>query len=63
MHLVHKVVKGLSVEELVMKASGGVFNNAAQVWNHTFYWNSLSQKYVELMHLVHKVVPVIRKPF
>ena len=22
--------------------SGGVFNNAAQIWNHTFYWNSLS---------------------
>ncbi len=35
-------LEGLSVEELVMKASGGVFNNAAQVWNHTFYWNSLS---------------------
>ena len=31
-----------SLEEIVMKASGGIFNNAAQVWNHTFYWNCLS---------------------
>jgi Fe-Mn family superoxide dismutase len=32
----------LSLEDIIKKASGGVFNNAAQVWNHTFYWNSLS---------------------
>ncbi len=32
---------GFSLEELVMKAEGGIFNNAAQVWNHTFYWNCL----------------------
>src|SRR5690606_42038594 len=31
-----------SLEEVVKKSSGGVFNNAAQVWNHTFYWNCLS---------------------
>lgn len=31
-----------SLEEIVKKSSGGVFNNAAQVWNHTFYWNCLS---------------------
>ena len=34
--------EGLSLEEIVKKSSGGIFNNAAQVWNHTFYWNSLS---------------------
>lgn len=34
--------EGLTLEEIVMKSSGGIFNNAAQVWNHTFYWNSLS---------------------
>jgi Fe-Mn family superoxide dismutase len=34
--------ENLSLEEIVKKASGGVFNNAAQVWNHTFFWNSLS---------------------
>ena len=33
-----------SLEEIVKSSSGGVFNNAAQVWNHTFYWNSLSPK-------------------
>ncbi len=31
-----------SLEDIIKKSSGGVFNNAAQVWNHTFYWNSLS---------------------
>ena len=31
-----------SLEEIVKSSSGGVFNNAAQIWNHTFYWNSLS---------------------
>jgi len=31
-----------SLEEVVKRSSGGIFNNAAQVWNHTFYWNSLS---------------------
>lgn len=31
-----------SLEDIVKKSSGGIFNNAAQVWNHTFYWNSMS---------------------
>jgi len=31
-----------SLEEIIGNASGGLFNNAAQVWNHTFYWNCLS---------------------
>ncbi len=30
------------LEEIVMKAGGGIFNNGAQVWNHTFYWESFS---------------------
>jgi Fe-Mn family superoxide dismutase len=34
--------ENLSLEEIVKKSSGGVFNNSAQVWNHTFFWNSLS---------------------
>lgn len=33
---------GKSLEEIVKSSSGGLFNNAAQVWNHTFYWNCLS---------------------
>jgi superoxide dismutase, Fe-Mn family len=32
------------LEDIVRKASGGLFNNAAQVWNHSFYWNCLSPK-------------------
>ncbi len=32
----------LSLEEIILKSSGGIFNNAAQVFNHTFYWNCLS---------------------
>jgi Fe-Mn family superoxide dismutase len=31
-----------SLEDIVRKSSGGVFNNAAQVWNHTFYWHCLA---------------------
>ena len=31
-----------SLEDIIKKASGGIFNNGAQVWNHTFYWNCLS---------------------
>lgn len=31
-----------SLEEIVKSSEGGVFNNAAQIWNHTFYWHSLS---------------------
>jgi len=30
-----------SLEEIIMSAEGGLFNNAAQVWNHTFFWNCL----------------------
>jgi superoxide dismutase, Fe-Mn family len=30
-----------ALEEIVVAAEGGVFNNAAQVWNHTFYWNCM----------------------
>ena len=31
-----------ALEDIIKKSSGGMFNNAAQVWNHTFYWNSMS---------------------
>ena len=32
----------LSLEDLIKKASGTLFNQAAQIWNHSFYWNCLS---------------------
>ncbi len=43
----NKLVQGteyenMSLEDIIMKSSGGIFNNAAQVWNHTFFWNCLS---------------------
>jgi Fe-Mn family superoxide dismutase len=34
--------EGKSLEDVIMGAEGGLFNNAAQTWNHTFFWNSLS---------------------
>lgn len=36
--------ENMSLEEIIMKSSGGIFNNAAQVFNHTFYWDCLAPK-------------------
>jgi superoxide dismutase, Fe-Mn family len=33
--------ESLSLEEIIKKASGPVYNNAAQIWNHTFFWNCM----------------------
>ena len=33
-----------SLEEIIKSSEGGVFNNAAQIWNHTFYWSSMKPK-------------------
>jgi superoxide dismutase, Fe-Mn family len=33
-----------NLEDIVRKASGGMYNNAAQIWNHTFYWKCLAPK-------------------
>ena len=35
---------GKSLEEIIKSSQGPVFNNSAQVWNHTFYWNSMKPK-------------------
>lgn len=32
----------MSLEDVIKKSSGSIFNNAAQVWNHTFYWHCLN---------------------
>ena len=45
----NKLVEGgefaeLNLEDIIKRAQGGIFNNAAQIWNHTFYWHSLSPK-------------------
>ena len=34
----------MPLEEIVKKSSGGMFNNAAQTWNHTFYWLGFTPK-------------------
>lgn len=36
--------ENMSLEETIMKSSNGIFNNAAQVWNHTFYWHCMTPK-------------------
>lgn len=45
----NELIKGtefanLSLEEIIKKASGPIFNNAAQNWNHTFYWHCMTPK-------------------
>ena len=42
----NNLIKGTEFEnaelvEIIRKSSGGIFNNAAQVWNHTFFWNCM----------------------
>lgn len=34
----------MSLEEIILSSEGTMFNNAAQVWNHTFFWSCLSPK-------------------
>lgn len=36
--------ENMSLEETIMKSSNGIFNNAAQIWNHTFYWHCMTPK-------------------
>jgi superoxide dismutase len=33
--------ESMSLEDIVRKASGGIYNNAAQIWNHTFFWSCM----------------------
>jgi Fe-Mn family superoxide dismutase len=45
----NKLIKGtefenMALEDIIKKAPGGIFNNAAQHWNHSFYWKCLSPK-------------------
>ncbi len=42
----NKLIKGTefenaALEDIIKKASGGIYNNAAQIWNHTFFWNCM----------------------
>ena len=45
----NELIKGtkfesMSLEEIIKNSEGGIFNNAAQTWNHTFFWNCMSPK-------------------
>ncbi|ABD70860.1 Superoxide dismutase [Rhodoferax ferrireducens T118] len=33
--------ENMSLEDIIKQASGGIYNNAAQIWNHTFFWNGM----------------------
>ena len=33
--------ESLNLEEIIKKSSAGIYNNSAQVWNHTFFWHSM----------------------
>lgn len=50
-----------SLEEIIKSESGAIFNNAAQVWNHTFYWHSMAPKAGGTPH--GKVLELINKDF
>jgi superoxide dismutase, Fe-Mn family len=46
-----------SLEDIIRKATGGIFNNGAQVWNHTFYWNCMRpQANAEPGGLIHDAI-------
>ena len=34
--------ENMELEDVVKKSSGGIYNNAAQIWNHTFFWNCMT---------------------
>lgn len=36
--------ESMSLEDIIRRSSGAIFNNAAQIWNHSFYWNSMSPR-------------------
>ena len=51
--------ENLDLKEIVLKSDGAIFNNAAQVWNHTFYWNCMrpqggGQPTGELLEAIHE---------
>lgn len=53
--------ENMSLEETIKKSSGGIFNNAAQVWNHTFYWHCMTPR--SSMEPKGKLADAIKKKF
>ena len=33
--------ENMPLEDIIKKSSGGIYNNSAQIWNHTFFWNCM----------------------
>ncbi len=33
--------EAMTLEDIIKKSSGGIYNNSAQIWNHTFFWNCM----------------------
>ena len=50
----------LSLDDVIMKSNGGIFNNAAQHWNHSFYWNCMTPQSSEPTG---KLADAIKKKF
>lgn len=50
-----------SLEQIIMNSSGPIFNNAAQDWNHTFYWNCMTPK--SSQEPTSKLADAIKKKF
>lgn len=58
-------LENLSLEGIIKAETGAIFNNAAQVWNHSFYWNCLSPQSstpaVELLAAINKAFGSLEK--
>jgi Fe-Mn family superoxide dismutase len=52
--------ENMKLEKIIMKSSGWIFNNAAQVWNHTFYWNGLIPNWSEIWWEIKKAIDAKR---
>ncbi len=48
--------ENMELEEIIKKAEGGTFNNAAQTWNHTFFFNQLTPKEVKIPEKLEKAL-------
>lgn len=55
----------MTITEIVLKSDGLIFNNAAQAWNHEFYWQSLAPKRQQptrdLLHAIEKKFTTLQK--
>lgn len=55
--------ENMELENIIMKSSGWIFNNAAQTWNHTFYWNGLTPNWSKINGEIEKAINEKRGSF